>query len=303
MVIVIGNEKGGSGKTTTAMHLVTALLRMGFRVGTLDLDVRQQSFSRYLRNRRRMCQEMDIALPMPKHPQFRPFGNDPFPLVNAIGALSAATDFVVIDCPGSENILVRTAHAHADVVITPINDSFLDLDVIADLNGKGRCDGPGVYAEMVKGQRRKRLESRRLGQDWVIVRNRLSHIGDKNKQNLADKLDQLCGVLEFRVTPGLSERVVFRQMFLAGVTVLDLDEPCFGVADSKSHRAATAEVCHLVRAIHLPEVDQRLALLEHTPGRRAPALRNEAEGIGSPPFRLPPLVTERFASPAAHASQ
>ena len=52
-VIVLGNEKGGSGKSTTAMQLFVALARAGHRVGALDLDFRQQSFFRYLDNLRR----------------------------------------------------------------------------------------------------------------------------------------------------------------------------------------------------------------------------------------------------------
>ena len=254
--IVVGNEKGGAGKTTTAMHIVIALTRMGYRVGTLDLDIRQQSLSRYLRNRDRMSQATGIALPMPENPLFRPLGNDPYPLVTAMKTLSSTNDFVVIDCPGSENTLVRTAHTHADVVVTPINDSFVDLDVIAELGGNGVFEAPGVYGEMLLGQRRKRSESWHLGQDWLIVRNRLSHIGDSNKRSLSDKLDELSGPMGFTVIPGLSERVIFRQLFLAGLTVLDLDEPGFGIVNTRSHQMAKAEVYDMIRAIRLPQTEQ-----------------------------------------------
>ena len=51
-IIVFGNEKGGSGKSTSCMHVATALARMGHRVGALDLDLRQRSFGRYVENRR-----------------------------------------------------------------------------------------------------------------------------------------------------------------------------------------------------------------------------------------------------------
>ena len=50
-VIVLGNEKGGSGKSTTALHIAVALLKAGQRVATIDLDSRQQSFTRYIANR------------------------------------------------------------------------------------------------------------------------------------------------------------------------------------------------------------------------------------------------------------
>ena len=64
-IIVVGNEKGGSGKSTTSMHVATALARMGHRVGALDLDVRQRSFGRYLENRMAFAQREGLALPIP----------------------------------------------------------------------------------------------------------------------------------------------------------------------------------------------------------------------------------------------
>ncbi len=257
-IIIVGNEKGGSGKTTTAMHIVTALLRMGFRVGTLDLDVRQRSFTRYIRNRMQMAQETQVALRVPEHYPFRVSGSDGYPLLAAIGELSTRNDFIVIDCPGSENPLVRMAHTQADTLVTPINDSFVDLGLIADLDTKTSTDAPGVYSEMVLEQRQRRMDSRRLGQDWVVVRNRLSHIGDANKRSLAEKLVQISGALGFRVVAGLSERVIYRQLFLAGLSVLDLREPIFGIMETKSHVAAREEVRDLIRAIRLPGIDAQL---------------------------------------------
>ena len=248
-VVVLGNEKGGAGKTTTAMHIATALLRFGFTVGTLDLDVRQRSFSHYVRNRARMAQETGVPLPMPEHFPFRPQGADPYPLVSAIEALSSRNDYIVIDCPGSETPLVRMAHTQANVVVTPINDSFIDLDLIANLDDKGNIEAPGVYAEMVAEQRRKRMESLHREQEWVVVRNRLSHIGDGNKRSLANRLEHLSKLLDFRVADGLSERVVYRQLFLAGLTVLDLHEPAFAIAETQSHVTAREEVRALLLAI------------------------------------------------------
>jgi chromosome partitioning protein len=51
-VIVVGNEKGGSGKSTAAMHLIVALAKLDFKLGSIDLDARQSSLSRYIANRR-----------------------------------------------------------------------------------------------------------------------------------------------------------------------------------------------------------------------------------------------------------
>ena len=47
-VIVVGNEKGGSGKTTLAMHVAIALLKAGQSVGIVDLDSNQHGLTRYV---------------------------------------------------------------------------------------------------------------------------------------------------------------------------------------------------------------------------------------------------------------
>src|SRR3954454_23839204 len=66
-VIVLGNEKGGSGKSTTAMHVAVALLKAGQRVATIDLDSRQRTFTRYVENRRESGQRSGAALQVPDH--------------------------------------------------------------------------------------------------------------------------------------------------------------------------------------------------------------------------------------------
>ena len=63
-IIVVGNEKGGSGKSTTSMHIGTALARMGHRVGALDLDLRQKSFARYVANRNAFLKQANLDLPI-----------------------------------------------------------------------------------------------------------------------------------------------------------------------------------------------------------------------------------------------
>lgn len=196
-----------------------------------------------------MAQATGIGLKMPEHSLFSPSGDDSGSLGSAIRSLSSVTDFVVIDCPGSENALVRQAHTNADVVVTPINDSFVDLDVIAELSGQGIFEGAGVYGEMLHEQRRKRLAGWHLAQDWVVVRNRLSHIGDSNKSKLADKLAEISGPMGFTLAIGLSERVIFRQLFLAGLTILDLEDPAFGLTRSRSNQLAKTEVFNLVRTV------------------------------------------------------
>ena len=66
-IIVVGNEKGGAGKSTVTMHLATALSRMGHRVAGLDLDLRQQTFARYCLNRKKYQYDAGLSFPSPQH--------------------------------------------------------------------------------------------------------------------------------------------------------------------------------------------------------------------------------------------
>ncbi|MBF0095416.1 MAG: AAA family ATPase [Alphaproteobacteria bacterium] len=269
-LIVVGNEKGGSGKTTTTMHVVIALLRMGFRVGTIDIDGRQKSLSRYMENRWRMIAETKRKLGVSEHRVIvRSKLADPAAaaadeqqrLTAALEEFSARQDFIVVDCPGSENPLVRLAHTFADTVITPINDSMMDIDLIVELDSRGEVRAPGIYAEMVWEQRQERLKTHGSGLDWVVMRNRLTQIGDSNKRMIADRLDGVSKLLGFRLAVGLSERVIYRQLFLAGLTILDLQDPDLAVKETPSHLAARQEVKDLIRALRLPKLDSRLERL------------------------------------------
>src|SRR5579862_6044318 len=66
-VVVLGNEKGGSGKSTTALHIAVALLKAGQRVATIDLDSRQKSFTHYVENRRAWAERARVQLELPTH--------------------------------------------------------------------------------------------------------------------------------------------------------------------------------------------------------------------------------------------
>jgi chromosome partitioning protein len=66
-VVVLGNEKGGSGKSTIAMHVAVALLAVGQRVATVDLDSRQKSFTHYIEHRRAWARRAGIDLKVPVH--------------------------------------------------------------------------------------------------------------------------------------------------------------------------------------------------------------------------------------------
>ena len=250
-VIVLGNEKGGSGKSTTAMHVIVGLLHEGRRVGCLDLDVRQATLSRYVANRTEFCKRGGVRLPMPD--QIAIEGDDVAVLEAAVHRLAAASDVLVIDCPGSDTSLSRRAHAIADTLITPLNDSFIDFDVLARVDAEGiKVVRPSHYAAMVWEQRQRRAMERRQPIDWIVMRNRLSALDARNKRDIARVLETLAQRIGFRIAPGFGERVIFRELFLKGLTLLDLREPAASGGLTMSHVAARQEVRGLLQALKLP---------------------------------------------------
>ncbi len=255
-VIVLGNEKGGSGKSTTAMHLIVALLRGGGSVGCLDLDARQGTLTRYVENRQASAAE--LPLPLPRHAAIQASRLDSAAAAAAedrrhfVEAMAGFTDcqFVVIDTPGSDTGLSRIGHTHADTLVTPLNDSFLDLDLLARLDREGkRILGPSVYAEAVWEQRKRRALADGGSIEWIVMRNRLSSLDARNKRDIGQLLEQLSRRIGFRLAPGFTERVIFRELFPRGLTLLDLDPGRTGISINMSHVAARQEVRALLKAI------------------------------------------------------
>lgn len=269
-IIIVGNEKGGSGKTTTTMHLITALLRLGFTVGSVDIDARQRSLSRYLENRMQTMEEQKARLPMPIHhlvPKSHyniaqeAEDDERERFEGVISDLNAQEcDFIVVDGPGNDNHLARLAHSYADTVITPINDSFIDLDVLGKVDGNTlKVLKPSIYSEMIWEQKLKRAKRDSGSIDWIVMRNRLSNIDARNKRFMGKAVQELSRRIGFRIAPGFSERVIFRELFLQGLTVLDVIDTSSNVRVSMSHVAARQEVRDLLNALKLPQVDARIS--------------------------------------------
>ena len=276
-VVVLGNEKGGSGKSTTAMHVAIALTLMGQRVATIDLDSRQKSFTRYIDNRRAWARHARLNLKLPVHfcvargTTLKLDENESIEFAGfaeAVSAVERSHDFVVVDTPGTDSYLTRLAHSMADTLITPLNDSFLDLDVIGTVDATTySVSGESHYALMVRNARRQRRLIDGTRMDWIVVRNRLSILGSRNKRLVGQGLGELAARLGFRCAEGLAERVIYRELFPRGLTALDnLDEPTLGTKPSLSHAAARLEVMSLVEALRLP-LDAR--------GKRRAAARSE----------------------------
>ncbi|RJE80672.1 division plane positioning ATPase MipZ [Paracoccus sp. JM45] len=249
-IIVVGNEKGGSGKSTTSMHVATALARMGHRVGGLDLDVRQRSFARYLENRSAFRTREGVDLPMPIMAEL---AEGPDPLSPALERMDQAYDFILIDCPGSHTKLSQMAHTLADTLITPLNDSFVDFDLLARMSPEGEVLGPSIYAEMVWAARQMRAQAGAGPIDWIVLRNRLGTQQMHNKRKVGGALASLSKRIGFRVAPGFSERVVFRELFPRGLTLLDLKD-VGSDAMSMSQIAARQELRDLITMLNLPGV-------------------------------------------------
>ena len=264
-VIVLGNEKGGSGKSTTAMQLFVALARAGHRVGALDLDLRQQSFFRYLDNREAHSERIGAALFMPRRINIKasvaPLRDvsateDRDILAEAVDDLSRDCDFIVIDTPGAVTPLSEAAHATAATLITPINDSLIDFDLLGRVDPvTGKVTGPSIYSEMVWSARQRRAARREKSIDWVVLRNRMANLQTHNKRRVGTVMADLSRRIGFRIVPGLSERVIFRELFLTGLTLLDLKEDG-PIPMTMSHVAARQEVREMVKSLHLPGVGQ-----------------------------------------------
>ena len=277
-VIVCGNEKGGSGKSTLAVHLTTALLGMGCKVASIDLDARQLTMTRYLENRRRTALRVGPSVGMPHHICMEA---SPLPdraaaerhereeLSRALADLAPAHDFVVIDTPGFDTNLSRAAHGSADTLLTPMNDSFIDYDVLARIDpDDGSVCTPSQYALRVREARRMRLSRAARMLDWTIVRNRLSSIASNNERQVHERLRLLGMELGFRLVDGVTERVVFRDLFHLGLTVMDDVRAAREIgAEIPSHRAdswlrARGDIETLIASLNLPTDAMRTARMK-----------------------------------------
>lgn len=267
-IVVLGNEKGGSGKSTTAIHLIVGLLRAGHSVASLDLDGRQGSLTRFFDLRRRFSEKNDLELLHPDHETIAPIENgehltsddlstDLRDLGGLMRRLSTRYDVVVVDTPGSESKRGRLAHTMADTLITPLNDSFVDLDVLATIDPDTLAvERPSHYAEAVWQQRQQRAHLGLKATDWIVMRNRLSSLDALSKRHMARLLKELSQRFGFRLLPGFGERVIFREMFLKGLTIMDIENDTTGEKGlSMSHVAARQEVRSLIEAVRVTPSD------------------------------------------------
>lgn len=264
-VIVVGNEKGGSGKSTVAMHIAIALIKAGQSVATIDLDTRQKSFTHYIENRRAWADHVARDLEIPNHVCFDEKGNYPTAedevasckaLTDTVDALAHTYSFIVIDTPGHDSYLMQLAHSMADTLVTPLNDSFVDFDVLGTVDPEAfAVTGTSHYSQMVEEARRQRYLLDHVSSDWIVLRNRLSMLGSRNKRLVGEGLQELSHRLKFRCIDGLAERLIFREFYPRGLTAVDdLDEITLGTRPTMSHVSARLEMQSLVSTIMLGAV-------------------------------------------------
>ncbi|MDP2118020.1 MAG: division plane positioning ATPase MipZ [Brevundimonas sp.] len=261
-VIVVGNEKGGAGKSTLAIHIVCGLLHAGRRVAIIDLDLRQRSMAKFFANRAAWLAGNNQTLPMPVEPDMGDGkalarAGEPEQLVRFEAAMvqaRAEADVILIDTPGGDTLLSRAAHGLADQIVTPMNDSFVDFDLL------GQVDPvtldllkPSIYSESVWEARKHRAitEGRHATIDWIVVVNRMAVAAARNRQRLEERMEKLARRVGFRIGPGLRDRVIYRELFPFGLSVADLSNEVRPVAVCLAHVAARQELRNLMLALGL----------------------------------------------------
>ena len=263
-VIVVGNEKGGAGKSTLAIHIATGLLHAGKRVAIIDLDLRQRSLARFFANRAAWTADAGVSLPMPIEPDMGDGkalakADEPEQLARFEGAFVEArgsADVILIDTPGGDTVLSRAAPGLADQIVTPMNDSFVDFDLL------GHVDPvtldllkPSIYSESVWEARKQRAiaQGRNAAIDWIVVTNRLAVAEARNRRRLEERMEKLAKRVGFRMGPGLRDRVIYRELFPFGLTVADLSAEVRPVAVSLAHVAARQEMRNLMQSLGLED--------------------------------------------------
>jgi chromosome partitioning protein len=255
--ITFANEKGGTGKSTTAVHTAIALAASGHRVGAIDLDSRQRTMTRYLENRDATMRRLDKQLAQATFAVVEDLSEAN--LDAAIDRIAPDVDVIVIDTPGRDDDVARAAILKADTLVTPMNDSFVDLDLIGQVDPDSfKVTQPSFYSELIWNSRTNRAKLTGKSVDWVVLRNRLQHIDSHNLRRVGAALDELARRVGFRVIPGLGERVIYRELFPKGLTLLDLaDLGEVGIA----HIAARQELREMIAGlgIALPGEEQKVA--------------------------------------------
>jgi chromosome partitioning protein len=221
-------------------------------VAAIDLDSRQRTLHRYLENRAETIARRATDLPQA---DFAVFNGSTVAELDAMCAeLGADHDFLIFDTPGRDDEFARHVATSADTLVTPLNDSFVDFDLIGQVDAETfKVRRLSFYAELIWEARKKRamstIQSGRRDMDWVVVRNRTQHVEARNMRRIDTALIELSRRVGFRIAHGLSERVIYRELFPSGLTLLDKGH--LGELGT-SHLVARQEMRSLVAGLNLP---------------------------------------------------
>lgn len=247
-IIVFANEKGGVGKSTSAFHTCIALCNAGERVAALDVDLRQLTFHRALWARAESATDYGVTLPGPE--QIMLAQQNEQELEEKLRMARIHHSFIVIDVGGHDSPIARRAIFMADTIVTPVNDSFIDLDMLGRIDPRnGELKTLGNFARLVEHLKEPGLAFRPKPLDWVVMQNRSRSLATKNERKIRDALTKIAPVAGFRLVPGLRERVTYRELFPLGLTLFDLEAiPELGRAQPN----AREEIWAMLRALNLP---------------------------------------------------
>ena len=120
MIILIGSQKGGCGKSTLAINMSAYLANKAKDVVLVDADP-QQSAANWLKDR----EETDL----PKVHCVQRYGD----VKSTLKDLNSRYEYVVVDVAGHDSKELRTAMLVADIMIVPFRPSQLDLDTLPHL--------------------------------------------------------------------------------------------------------------------------------------------------------------------------
>jgi chromosome partitioning protein len=234
------------------VHVAVALAYQGAKVAAIDLDPRQRTLFRYFENRAETEQRRGVNLPGATFGVFS--GTEVEAFEAHVAEIGHGADFVVFDTPGRDDPLARHAATQADTLVTPMNDSFVDFDLIGQVDAETfKVRRLSFYAELIwearKSRAMKQLREARREMDWVVVRNRVQHVDARNQRRIDQALTELSKRVGFRIAPGLTERVIYRELFPSGLTLLDKGQ--LGELGT-SHLVARQELRALVANLRLP---------------------------------------------------
>jgi len=248
-VITIGNNKPGAGKTTLAVHVILSLVSYGYRVCAIDIDPDQRSLSHYLENRKRYMNQRGITLPMPtahatvnQRSLSTAISNDTHchHFQDYIHRICQEYDFLVMDTQAFNSFLSRFAHSLANIIITPVNYSLSDIE--------------GEYWSLIERRNDTQNQIHSTPLRWFILRNRYLLVDTPGIRHIYKQFSRLAFSHELIWKDGLQERPLYHELFLRGLSLLDVGEENHGIEVTLPYIAARQELRQFLRTLCLEPV-------------------------------------------------